>query len=161
MSPEHPSDPLRPEDFLPSLNLPQPRLKFAREGQKLMIWDRLRGKYLRLTPEEWVRQHVLHYLQNQFAVPAAAIATEAGFKLNGMLRRSDILVLKENKPCLLVECKAPKVKINQQVFDQVFRYNRELNCRYIALSNGLEQVFATVQQGELRFLKTLPTYRQW
>lgn len=126
------------------LNLPETNLKLARKNNQVVVWDTLRKKYLVLTPEEWVRQHLVHYLQSVCEVPASAIALEGGFRLNNKLQRTDILVYKSSQPALLAECKAPQVKLRQETFDQAARYNLKYNVQYLLISNGLQTVWAKV-----------------
>jgi predicted type IV restriction endonuclease len=143
------------------LNLPEPPLKLAKKGNQPMVWDPLRKKYLVLTPEEWVRQHLVFYLQQELGVPASAIALEGGFKLNQKLQRTDVLVYKNSKPVLLVECKAPQVKIKQATFDQAARYNLNYQVDYLLLSNGLVTIAAQVdmQKGRYFFLEKAPHFK--
>lgn len=91
-----------------------------------------------LTPEEWVRQHFINYMTSFLRYPKGLVKVEASFRLNNMLRRADILVHdKTGKPVLIVECKAPEVKINQSVFDQVINYNFNYDVRYLVVTNGV------------------------
>ena len=141
------------------LKLPPADLKLARKGTELVVWDDIRKKYLLLTPEEWVRQHFVHFLI-QLGYPKTAIALESGFYLNRKLQRSDILIYKNSRPALLVECKAPQVKINQETFDQASRYNLQINADFIAITNGLQHFAVKVEREEqtYRFLKDIPGY---
>lgn len=143
----------------PPLNLPKAPLKLARSGEKIYVWDMVRRKNLLLTPEEWVRQHFLHFLMSQ-GYPLSSIATEAGLYLNRQLRRTDILIYRNNRPVLLVECKAPHVKVSQETFDQASRYNLELNTSYLVITNGLEHYVARVESEiqAYRLLKEIPLY---
>src|ERR1041385_1944305 len=119
---------------LPKLNFPSYRMKIAPlkkkdsipSEQSSKIFDIIRRKYVTLTPEEWVRQHIIHYLVNEKKVPASLFAVEKILKVNQLSRRTDVLIYKDIKPVLLVECKSPDVKINQHVFDQAARYNLSL-----------------------------------
>ncbi|MEQ9262706.1 MAG: type I restriction enzyme HsdR N-terminal domain-containing protein [Owenweeksia sp.] len=143
------------------LNLPQAELKMARKGDQLMVWDNIRQKYLKLTPEEWVRQHLVHYLI-QKDYPKTALALEGGFKLLTKLRRTDILVYKSQKPWMIIECKAPQVRISQHTFDQALQYNMHYGVPFILISNGLEHYTARVvhEEKRLEFLETIPSYDQ-
>lgn len=142
------------------LNLPQADLKLGRRDNKLMVWDDIRKKYLHLTPEEWVRQHFVHLLINDKGFPATSIALEGGFHLNQKLQRTDILIYKNAKPTLLVECKAPQVAITQTTFDQAARYNLHYKTPYVLLTNGLAHYSAKVdyENGEYNFLTDIPTF---
>jgi hypothetical protein len=121
-----------------ALNLPAFGHKLSKIGGKPHIFDALRRKYVRLTPEEWVRQHMVHLLLNQYAYPKALIRCEGGLTLNQTQKRTDLLVFdREGKPFLLVECKAPHVAISQAVFDQIARYNHIHRAPYLIVTNGL------------------------
>ena len=106
------------------------------DGQK-HIWDALRRKYLVLTPEEWVRQHVVAWLINERNIPAQSISQEYPVDVNGQNQRADIVVMdKFAQPHILVECKAPDVDIDNEVAMQAWRYNSVLRARYVLLTNG-------------------------
>jgi hypothetical protein len=126
-----------------------------------MVWDSIRRKFLVLTPEEWVRQHLIHFLQNEFDIPSSAIALESGLNVAERKGRSDILVYKNQKPQILVECKAPQVTISQETFDQAARYNQSLDAPYLLISNGLEHYYARQNNKAKRFefLAGLPSFR--
>lgn len=125
-----------------------------------MVWDDLRKKYLKLTPEEWVRQHFVYYLIHSHGYPSSAVALEGGFRLNEKLQRTDILIYKNAEPAVLVECKAPQVKISQATFDQASRYNIHYKSAYTFITNGLEHYFAKMdyQEGKYHFLKSIPRF---
>ena len=125
---------------LPVLNFPAADLHLRRgsDGRR-MVFDAVRGKYIVLTPEEWVRRHLLHYLTSFCGVPLRSIVTEYPVQLNGMAQRADVVVVEPSgAPLLLAECKAPDVTISQSVFDQAVRYNMILKARYIILTNGMK-----------------------
>lgn len=145
----------------PALNLPDAPLKLARRGQQVMVWDGLRSKYLVLTPEEWVRQHWVHFLQTHRKVPRGSLALETGLVGTTRQQRTDLLVYKQQKPYLLLECKAPRVKLSQATMDQAARYHRSLQCRLILLSNGQEHWLARPHQESLEWLPELPPFDQW
>jgi hypothetical protein len=145
------------------LNLAAAPLKLSQKEGQVFVWDSIRKKHLVLTPEEWVRQHLLHFFINDLQVPIAALSLEGGFRLNGQLKRSDILIYKESKPILLVECKAPQVKISQDTFDQASRYNLHYQLPYLAISNGLEHYWLQIKEGlnTYHFVEKLPLYSLW
>jgi len=121
------------------LSFPAYNFQLRRQGQKNYIFDRIRKKYVVLTPEEWVRQHVVFWLLDDYGVPEGWIALERGITVNGLRRRTDVLVLnREAVPVILVECKAPHVPVSQAVAEQALRYNMECGVRYLWLTNGLE-----------------------
>lgn len=121
-----------------ALNLPSYQFKLKQQGQRTQIFDAIRKKYVVLTPEEWVRQNFLQYLIQDKKFPASLIAVEAGLKYNQLQKRMDVLVYdKQGSPHLMVECKAPEVKITQDVFDQIARYNMVFKVKYLVVTNGL------------------------
>lgn len=120
------------------VNLPAYDHKIRTVNGKNQIFDPLRRKYVALTPEEWVRQHVVHYLMVFKGYPSERIVNEAQIKLNGLVRRCDsVLYDKALKPVMVMEYKAPTVLINQSVFEQVAAYNWTLRADYLLVSNGL------------------------
>ena len=129
-----------------------PRIK-SEEGEKF-IWDSLRGKWLVLTPEEWVRQHTIGWLVAHKGVPALRITQEYPVKINGLNQRADIVVMNEKaKPHILVECKAPDVILDHEVVMQAIRYNSIVGARYILLTNGLKLYGYEYADGKYRGLK--------
>lgn len=103
-----------------------------------MIFDRLRKRYVALTPEEWVRQNFVEYLINERQFPAALMANEVSLTQNGIKRRCDTLIAnRQGQPLAIVEYKSPDVEITQQVFDQIVRYNMVLRANYLMVSNGI------------------------
>src|SRR5437762_6309874 len=117
--------------IFPQLNFPSYPLKIASiDGQSSKIFDIIRRKYVALTPEEWVRQHIIHYLVNEKNVPKSLMAVEKILKVNQLKRRTDVLVYRGVQPLLLTECKSPDIKITQKVFDQAARYNLSLDVKY-------------------------------
>lgn len=143
------------------LNLPHYPFRIKPETDQYKIFDPVRKKYLVLTPEEWVRQHVVQFLINQHDCPASLIEIEKGLVLNGLTKRADV-VLNDHfgKPLLLVECKAAKVKISQEVFDQIARYNFVLKVPYLMVSNGLQHYYCQIDfdKRSYRFIEALPKY---
>lgn len=119
-----------------ALNFPSYSFQIQESDRKKMIFDIVRKKFVALTPEEWVRQHVLHHLIYDKAYPASLLAVETGIKFNGMMRRCDLVAYKGNAPFLLVECKAPQITLNQEVISQIARYQSVLKVPYLFISNG-------------------------
>ncbi|MFD0762454.1 type I restriction enzyme HsdR N-terminal domain-containing protein [Lutibacter aestuarii] len=114
-----------------------------------------------LTPEEWVRQHIIHYLINDKNYPISLIAIEKKLIINKLSKRTDILVFtSKGTPNIIVECKAPSVKINQNSFDQIARYNLKLAANYLIVSNGLNHYFCfmDVEKEQYVFLENIPHY---
>ena len=113
------------------LNLPPFDRKVTQREGKTFIFDIIRRQYVALTPEEWVRQHFVHFLTDEKGYPQSLMANEVQLKLNGMSRRCDTVVYDRTlKPRVIIEYKAPTVNITQQVFDQICRYNMVLQVDY-------------------------------
>jgi hypothetical protein len=126
---------------LPVLNLPHYEPDLLQDGDKLMIFDFLRKKHLILTPEEWVRQHWINFLIYKQHYPGGLFSLEKGMKYNQMNKRTDLVVFdRQSKPYLLVECKAPDIKIDQKTLSQIMTYNTTLNCPNLILSNGIKHI---------------------
>ena len=146
---------------LQPLNLPPYPFKISDSNGQLTLFDEIRKKHLVITPEEWVRQHFVQFLINQKKYPKTLIKLEGGVKLNGMARRTDIVVFNPaGEKILMVECKAPSVSINQKVFDQVARYNITHKIGLLAVTNGLQHYYCTVDfnNQKYNFIEDLPEY---
>ena len=144
------------------LNLPVFSARF-REGKngKQEIFDDIRKKFVRLTPEEWVRQSFVQYMITHLGFPASLIVVEAAIIYNGMKKRFDVLAyLADGNPCLVVECKASSVEITQTVFDQVAMYNMTLAVDYLVVTNGLAHYACKIdhQKKQYTFLKEIPKF---
>jgi len=125
-----------------NLNLPKYSYKIKNRENKLYIFDIVRKKYIVLTPEEWVRQHFVNYLITHKKYPKSIIAIEKQLKYNGLIKRTDILVFdKQGQPDIIVECKSPSIKISQDTFDQIARYNLKLNANFLIVTNGLDHYY--------------------
>ena len=146
------------------LNLPEINARFRNsENGKQMIFDEIRKKFVRLTPEEWVRQRLVHYMISCLNYPASLIVVEAGLNYNGMKKRFDMLVYKpDGTPCLVVECKAPTVEITQSVFDQVAMYNMTLTVDFVVVTNGMTHYACRIdhRNKSYLFLKEIPEYSE-
>jgi hypothetical protein len=148
----------------PTLNLPAYAVKLKNHSQRTQIFDRIRKKFVVLTPEEWVRQHVLNYLIEHKNFPASRIAVESSLKYNELLRRPDIVYYDSAlKPALIVECKASDVKISQTTFDQIARYNMPLRVNYLLVTNGIQHFCCRMEyeKEEIIFLKELPDFSKF
>jgi hypothetical protein len=144
------------------LNLPHHPFRIKNENGQHFIFDEIRKKFLVLTPEEWVRQHFVMYLHNEKSFPLSLMSLEKGLKLNNMPRRSDIVAFaSDGAPRVLVECKAPKIKITQDTFDQAARYNMELKVPFMVVTNGLDHYCCVINHKEksYSFLKEIPNYK--
>lgn len=123
----------------PKLNFPAIRLRARCRGEAVEVWDDLRGLYLVLTPEEWVRQHLIAYLVSHCGVPPKRIVEEYAVAVNGQPQRADVVVVGDAaEPLILVECKAPDVTLGKHTLAQAVRYNSVLGARYVILTNGLK-----------------------
>jgi len=143
------------------LNLPEYLFRIREVDSKTQIFDDFRKKFVALTPEEWVRQNFLRYLVTEKKYPKSLISVEAGLKLFTLKKRTDIVVYdNRGKPVLIVECKAPDVKISNEVFDQVVRYNMALRVKYMVLTNGLNHFSCVINylQQSYVFLPEIPDY---
>ena len=144
-----------------SLNLPKYETKICERDGKLQIFDPLRKNYVTLTPEEWVRQHFVNFLCNCRNFPATLMANEVSITLNGMRRRCDTVIYdKELRPRVIVEYKAPSVKITKEVFSQISRYNLALRVDYLIISNGVQHYCCRMDYGKnsYTFLQDIPEY---
>ncbi len=145
----------------PQLNLPPIELKLKEENNILKIFDPLRKKYVALTPEEYVRQHFISMMAKMLHYPPSLTSNEVSIKMNGMSRRCDTVVFQPNgTPLLIVEYKAPDVKITQDTFDQIVRYNMVLKARYLVVSNGLTHYCCAIDYANNRydFIPQIPDY---
>lgn len=144
---------------LPKLNLPDFEPVLNEIDGQLFIWDGIRKKNLVLTPEEWVRQHWIHYLVSNLDYPKGLFSLEKGMKYNQLQKRTDIFILDaDGEPYLLIECKAPKVKISQKTMEQAAMYHNKLKSRFLILSNGLHHISLEWNYDKLRFdqIQNLP-----
>jgi hypothetical protein len=120
------------------LIFPQANLKITERSGRTFVFDILRKRHVALTPEEWVRQHVVHYLIFEKNYPKALMKSEDGLLVNDMKRRSDVVVYdRTGAVYMLVECKAPVVRINQHTVDQAAAYNLHYRSQYLTVTNGL------------------------
>ncbi|WP_305982143.1 type I restriction enzyme HsdR N-terminal domain-containing protein [Roseivirga thermotolerans] len=145
------------------LNLPTYAYRLENRGGKLFIFDPIRKKFVQLTPEEWVRQHMLNHLMVNLGYPAARTRVESGLKYNELQKRSDILIYDQKlNPLVLVECKAPSVALGQNVVEQIAAYNKVCQSRLVIISNGI-QTYAGLCSGAnepTQMLSTIPDYQQ-
>lgn len=144
------------------LNLPTYNFNIKLEGQRKLIFDSIRRKFVVLTPEEWVRQNFISYLVDSKNYPRGLIAVEKKVDVNRMPQRSDI-VLYNNKanPLMIVECKAACVKISQDTFNQIARYNMKLQVPYLVVTNGLTHYCCRIdyETNSFKFIPEIPDYK--
>jgi hypothetical protein len=144
-----------------ALNLPPYEFRIDNKDGVLRIFDGIRKKYLVLTPEEWVRQNFVRYLTEVKKYPASLVAMEIALKYNTLKKRADILIYdKSGAPLLMVECKAPEVKISQDTFDQVARYNMAFKVKYLVVTNGMNHFCCSMDYDlqSYTFLENIPDF---
>ncbi len=144
-----------------ALNLPEFDCKLTEIDGKPYIFDLLRRRYVRLTPEEWVRQHMINLLMQHYQYPRTLIRAEGGVVLNATQKRTDLLTFsRDGSPYLLIECKAPHIPLNQAVFDQVARYNHVHKAPYLVITNGLTHYCCQLchQTDAVTFLTDFPPF---
>lgn len=146
------------------LNLPEYEFKTRQLAKgSPEIFDPVRKKYLKLTPEEWVRQNFIQFLVSEKRYPQSLVLIEKGLTVNRMKKRFDAVVYsKEGNPLVLIEFKSPKVNINQKVFEQITAYNLQLKVRFLIVSNGLKHYCCSInyQTEKIEFLTDIPTYEE-
>lgn len=145
------------------LNLPKYEIIVRQEGERQQIFDVLRRRYVALTPEEWVRQHFVHYLIEHKGYPATMLANEVQLQVGDKQLRADtVLYNKDLKPRMIIEYKAPSVAVTQKVFNQVLDYNLLLRADYLVVTNGLSHYICKVDYSaqNFHFLDDIPTYSQ-
>ena len=145
------------------LNLPTYEIKIAQRGNKQLIFDFLRRKYVALTPEEWVRQHFVHYLIEHKDYPAGLIGNEVELNVGEKKLRCDtILYNKVAQPQMIIEYKAPQIKLQQKTFDQISVYNLLLKVDYLIVSNGMQHICCRMDYENQKycFLEDIPNYQE-
>lgn len=150
------------KDDYPALNLPKADLKIVNEGGEVKIFDVLRNKNVRLTPEEFVRQSFINYLNKAFGYPLSLMANEISIDVNGTKKRCDTVVFsRHGEPVMIIEYKAPFIEINQDVFDQIFRYNLEIKAKYLVVSNGMRHYCCKIdyENKTYNFIRLIPEYK--
>ncbi|MDP2890802.1 MAG: type I restriction enzyme HsdR N-terminal domain-containing protein [Bacteroidota bacterium] len=143
------------------LNLPEYSFRIKTTEGKSYIFDSLRKKYVRLTPEEWVRQNFAQFLIAEKNYSVSLITVEAAVKVNGNPQRADLVVFdRSGNPALVAEFKAPEIKISQQTFDQIVRYNMQLKVKFLIVSNGLDHFCCQINYADnsYAFLPEIPDF---
>ncbi|MDC6364780.1 MULTISPECIES: type I restriction enzyme HsdR N-terminal domain-containing protein [Flavobacteriaceae] len=144
-----------------ALNFPHYQFRVKNSENSLYIFDAIRKKFVALQPEEWVRQHVLHFLVFTKKYPKTLINVEKQLKVNELKKRYDVVVFNSDGSIeLLVECKAPEIKIDQATFDQIAQYNLKLKANYLMVTNGLEHYYCKMdfESEKYMFLKEIPDF---
>ena len=150
-----------PNKELPRLHLPPAEIKLRKANGQLMILDVLRKRWLACLPEEWVRQHWIHYLVNSLQYPPGLIAQEHEIPYLGTKRRADIVAFtRDTKPYLIIECKAPEISLDTSVIEQASVYNSVLKAPYIVVSNGLLHLCAQMNADMkgFTFCRSVPSF---
>ncbi|MFD1063739.1 type I restriction enzyme HsdR N-terminal domain-containing protein [Winogradskyella litorisediminis] len=145
-----------------NLNFPKFDYRFKSTENKVSIFDIIRKKFVVLQPEEWVRQHCVHYLISVKKFPKSLINVEKELTVNGLKKRYDIVIFNSDGSIfLIVECKAPKISINQTTFDQIARYNMALNATFLMVTNGLNHYYCQMdfENEKYSFLQDIPDYK--
>jgi hypothetical protein len=145
------------------LNFPNYTFRFKNSENKVSIFDEIRKKFIILTPEEWVRQHVVRFLLEAKKYPKSLINVEKVLKINGLTKRYDVVVFNTDGSILvLIECKSTDVKISQTVFDQIARYNLTLKAEFLMVTNGLNHYFCNMdfENEKYAFLQDLPEFKK-
>jgi predicted type IV restriction endonuclease len=143
------------------LNFGNYNFRFRNTNEKVSVFDEIRKKFIILTPEEWVRQHVVHFLISDKKFPKSLINVEKLLTINGLTKRYDIVVFNPDGTIfILIECKAPQIKISQTVFDQIARYNMTMQSQFLMVTNGHNHYFCRMdyENEKYIFLETLPEY---
>ncbi len=146
-----------------NLSLPAYDFRYTERENKKYIFDIIRKKYVLLTPEEWVRQSFIRYLIEEKGYIQSLVRVEMFFKLNRLSKRADIALFnRSGQPKVLVECKSPKVKIRQVVFEQVARYNLSFGVDYLIVTNGLEHFCCKMdyEKKSYTFLEEIPGFEE-
>lgn len=144
-----------------SLNLPSYSFNIKDVEGTNFLFDAFRRKFVKLTPEEWVRQNFARFLIEERGYPAGRIVVEKSLFYNKLSKRCDLLVYNDRaEPLVLVECKAPGVKIEKEVFDQIAVYNMTFKVRYLLVTNGISHYAAEInfEHQKVRFLEEIPQY---
>lgn len=142
-----------------SINYPKYPFKIQKEAGKDCIFDPLRKAWIVLTPEEWVRQNFIQYLIQVKQYPATLIAIEKTIQLGELKKRFDIVVYKEDKPWMLIECKEANVTISEKTLEQILQYQQIIEATFLVMTNGHNTYVAQIKTGKLHYLQSLPEYK--
>ncbi|NJY64001.1 type I restriction enzyme HsdR N-terminal domain-containing protein [Salinimicrobium sp. CDJ15-81-2] len=143
------------------LNFPRYSFRFKNRENKIAVFDELRKKFVLLTPEEWVRQHVVHFLLKEKSFPKSLLNVEKQLKVHDLIKRYDVLAYNPDGSIhLVVECKAASIPITQETFDQIARYNLVLQATYLMVTNGLQHYFCQLdyKTEQYHFLTDIPEW---
>ena len=143
------------------LNLPPFEYKVKKAEGKLWIFDVIRKKYVALIPEEWVRQHFIHWIVDHLNYPKSLIRVEGGLTFNQLAKRTDIVVFDRNgKPWMIIECKSPDIPVSEKTVFQASTYNAIHKAKYITVTNGITHLYAGTawEEGTTRWLEKMPDF---
>jgi type I site-specific restriction endonuclease len=136
------------------LKYPPIDVRLKKENERFLVFDTIRKKWLVLTPEEWVRQHIIHWLIHEKKIASGLISVEKELLLNGTKKRYDIVIYSSQlTPKVVIECKAPEIALNESVLEQALRYNLELKAPYFFISNGLEDALFKAGENSIKRLE--------
>jgi len=146
--------------MMPVLNLPKHEQRISEQDGQQMIFCQVRRKLIVLTPEEWVRQHLISFLNRDLGHPLSLMCIERQVKGGLRHQRADLIVYDpKGNPNILIECKAPHEKLGRQTFFQVGRYNRYITARYLLITNGMQHYCCTrSDEGDFVFLDHIPRF---
>jgi len=141
------------------VQFPQPDFRIKTENGKRFVFDSIRKTWLLLTEEEWVRQNFVNYLVATLQYPSSCIALEKEIRLHELRKRFDILVYDgEHRPWMMIECKEPRVKLDEEVLQQVLRYNISVPVSFIVITNGVSTIAWKKESGVMKMLAMLPSW---
>lgn len=141
------------------LNFPEYTFKVTKEENRYLIWDSIRKKNVVLSPEEWVRQHLIEFLNVEYNYPKSLMQLEKQIIYNNLSKRADLVCYNPNgKIILLAECKAPEVSINENTVNQIALYNKELQVPILLLTNGIVHYVLKLTKGQYTLIKKIPIY---
>ena len=144
------------------LNLPAAELEIFNDGEAVLVYDIIRKKNVVLTPEEWVRQHFVHFAVDHLGYPKSLVKIESGHTKNTMMRRTDIVLYNnQGSPAVLIECKNSKEPLNQKAVNQAIRYNSVLKAPFVIITNGVKNYCCFYNQKErfYEFIDSIPSYK--
>ncbi|PWD99928.1 type I restriction enzyme HsdR N-terminal domain-containing protein [Marinilabilia rubra] len=146
-----------------TLNLPSFTFRYKDEAGKKFIFDVVRGKFVSLTPEEWVRQNFLHFMSQHLGYPSNLTGVEKMLKVNGLSQRCDVVLFnRKGHPVIIVECKAPSIEVDKTTLAQAARYNTTLKVPFLVLTNGLKHycIFTDVKTGRHSAKNGFPSFEE-
>ena len=144
-----------------NLNLPAANIRLEKRHGQLYLWDYLRARWIRLTPEEWVRQHFTLWMTRDLGYPKGRMAHEVSLQVHGQDRRCDAVFYdRQGQPQIIMEFKAPDVAISQSTCDQIIHYNQAMHVPLLIISNGMQHFCCRIDGEHVEFLPTVPRYEE-